>query len=762
MLFKHLIYYIFFNISLNVGGLTGVEILTPATGLKLLKNVIKLTDTLLEVTPYINITIAGIPPNCVQMACKFVCFNGKSTDIDKDILYTSEKNNYLCSTIDELRLYNYEFPDNILSFGFLGNYSDKVKTLYIASANITDIEAGAFARGKFKEIFFENLHLKELKMDFFEGISSDFNALSIIQRETPLETVYSNFLCYVKYQIKYLTLQAGLKSVRNLTGGDYILNNLLYADFSFNNFSDNMGYSEFSKVSMLEHLDLSHSNLEYLPSYIFSDFTSTLEYLDLSYNKLKTISRSIFGWRELPRDLKIYANDNEWACSCDLQMEFKAIFIYYRTTLLCSEPEWYKDWSVFDDEICGVSSLEHFAPTEPIGETSTSGSINDANMMPTIEINEGPFYKETTEAVSSTSPHYIEKPSFVIKADLVKLDCLTGTTNISQKIAKPMRWPLIIFDVTPQDNLRVDVEVVSPSVLDDSFGLIWFSKVTTQFYKMEINYNEYGLGCFNSISFVTTVDDLVPNTAYTFCIVKKNQVTTSPFSCKSIHVGGNVAVQYSAWLTRDMRITGLSLVIFGIIMFSFAGILMIYLLLKRKPILLKGSKRVTTLHPNSDEIVVLPKENSVQTIKEKEEKLARRGPFSCSQIRRKSNESVASYQSYMNTNLYEVIPAYSKLNNNNNNPSIYITTNATQETTLPDVVDNQDTESCYLTPLQTVSSTANLVKYAEIPYRAKRMSNDALPDVPADQPPLSLALSESLDKPEYAQVGTIYTLDSQV
>ncbi|XP_065368970.1 uncharacterized protein LOC135961399 [Calliphora vicina] len=756
MLNKHFIFFCLFNISLNVGGLTGVEVLTPANGLKLLKNVIKLTDTLLEVTPYINITIAGIPPNCVQMLCKFVCFNGKSNEIDKDILMVSEKNNYFCSTIDELRLYNYEFPNNIISYGFLGNYSDKIITLYLASANITDIEAGAFAKGRFKEIYFENLHLKELKKDFFQNISSDFSALSVTQKETPLQSVHADFLCYVKYQIKYLTLQAGMPSVRNLTGGDYILNNLVYVDFSYNNLGKHLEYTAFGKVSMVEHMDLSHCNLEALPAYIFSDFTSTLEYLDLSYNKLLTISRTIFGWKEVPRDLKIYANDNEWDCTCDLQKELKAIFMYYRTSLLCSQPEWYKDWSAFDDEICGVSSLEPFAPTDSINETTTAGYIHGNNGMPTLADNERPFIKDTTESVLTTSAHYIENPIFITKDDLMKLDCSASHSNISERITQPMKWPLILFDVTPQENLRVNVVVASPATLDDSFGLIWFSKVTTQYYKMEVNYNEYGLGCYNAISFVTTVDDLVPNTAYTFCVVHKNQVTTSPFSCKSTHVSGNLAVQYSAWLTQDMRVTGLSLVIFGIIMFSFAGILMIYLLLKRKPILLKGSKRVTTMHANSGDIVVLPKDNSVQSIKEKEEKLARRGPFSCSQIRRKSNESVASYQSYINTNLYEIIPAYSKLNNPNT-----CTSTTTEENSVQDM-NNQDTESCYLTPLQTVCSSANLVKYAEIPYRAKRMSNDALPDVPADQPPPSLDLNETLDKPEYAQVGTFYALDSQV
>ncbi|TMW43647.1 hypothetical protein DOY81_011274, partial [Sarcophaga bullata] len=240
-----------------------------------------------------------------------------------------------------------------------------------------------------------------------------------------------------------------------------------------------------------------------------------------------------------------------------------------------------------------------------------------------------------------------------------------------------------------------------------------------------------------------TILDLMPNTAYTFCVVVKENLPISPFSCRSIHVSGNLAIQYSAWLTKDQRITGLSLVILGIIMFSFAGILMIYLLLKRKPILLKGSKRVTTTHNSRNEIVVLPKDNSVQKILEKEEKLARKGPFSCSQKRRNSTDSVASYQSYINSNLYE-----------HNSPSI--STHHYHYSGHPIVKD------CYLTPLETVCSSANLVQYAEIPHRAKRLSNDPLPLIPNDAGQVSVLMNEPEDKPEYAQVGSFYMLDSRV
>lgn len=527
----------------------------------------------------------------------------------------------------------------------------------MASSNITDVATGAFANGVFQKIYFENLKLMELKKDFFEGITNDFQSLSVVQKEDPLRGVNSDFLDHVKYQIKYLIMQVGLICVRNITGSDNLLNNLAYVDFSYNNFGYHLTDAVFSKLSMVEHLDMSHSNLEYLPEYIFSYFASTLEYLDLSYNKLKTISRTVFGWHEIPRDLKIYANDNEWDCSCWLQEEMKEIFIYQTTKLVCSTPETYANWSIFDDRICD--------PPEFI-DAGTTGSHLTSTHTTTVEENEESFHRPpptkattievdrtttttttTTTTMAMTTPSHDEVPVTSLRPDLVELKC--SAASMQGDYAKhPLKWPMLNFHLHPRDQLRVDVVVenleISPDysydssyssssssssssgeAVSDVYGLIWFSKSTTQYYKMEVNYNEYGLGCYNSISDVNTVSELIPNVAYTFCMVIKDQLTISPFNCKSIHVGSNLSIQYSAWLTRDMKVTGLSLVVFGIVMFSFAGILMIYLLLKRKPILLKGSKRVTMTGSHSGEIVVMPRAKSVKSIKEKESKLAQNG-----------------------------------------------------------------------------------------------------------------------------------------
>ncbi|XP_075166629.1 uncharacterized protein LOC142238792 [Haematobia irritans] len=785
MISKHYYLSVCLHILACLSSIECSEIVNSANKLDILKNVVKLTDTLLEATPYINITISAAQPNCVQMACKFVCFNGRSSEIEHDINIVATKNNLNCNHIEELRLYNYEFPDNKLYYGFLGSYSDKVETLYLASSNITDVAPGSFANGIFQKIHFENLKLEHMKKDFFEGITKDFEALSVVQKEDPLKMVNGDFLDYVKYDIKHLSMQVGLRCVRNLTGSDNLLSNLVYVDFSYNNFGDRLSDTVFSQLSMVEHMDLSHSNLEYLPAYIFAQFTSTLEYLNLSHNKLKTITRTIFGWYEIPRDLKIYANDNEWHCSCGLQEQMKDIFVYQTTKLVCSEPEQYATCDVFDDRICEENSGERGTVIIYEDPTTTTLRFKPSTLPPRQE--EG-FATASTEMTPSGMPPMfgpsdkVTVPAVVIRPDLVELRC-SSVLEKDNYTQQPLKLPFMDFTLHPRDQLRVDVIIKSSvsdnimssdsssssssssslELLNESIALIWFSKVTAQYQKMEINYNEYGLGCYKSLSFVNTVNALLPNTAYTFCMVLNDQII-SPFNCKSLHVDSNLSIQSSAWITRDMKVTGLSLIIFGILIFSFAGIFMIYLLLKRKPILLKGSKRVTMASSNGGDIVVMPRAKSVKSIKEKECQLAARSPPPRNERRRKSVDSVASYQSYMNANLYEVIPAYSQIEDNEDERR---SPNRSQETVTnqlqlppPNILQNTDIDSGYLTPLQTVSSTADLVNYAEIPYRSKRVSNDPLPEVPADQEPF---YAVSLDGDEdRSNIGVIYMLDSQV
>ncbi|CAD7015047.1 uncharacterized protein LOC110117595 isoform X2 [Ceratitis capitata] len=709
------------------------------------QNLVKQKDSALQlVKPYVQITVKDDPPKCVQLRCKIICRGHKGEQLDESI-----KNALLvdsnCTQLTELRLYDIEFTNQTISAGFLGEYSQKVHSLYIGSSNVTHIAAGAFGMGNFKAIFLENLQLEELRKDIFKNATLVFKHLSIIQHNKPVTVICDDFLGHIKYQIESFTLQVGATHITNTTASSSLLNNLKYVDISYNNFTNTFTDETFQKMWVVEHLDLSHSNINFLPLYLFSQLTDSLFYLNLSYNQLFTISRYIFGRHAIDDELIIDASNNPWDCSCSLLLEMSYILAHQKIFPYCHGPEEYTGLSVLDLRLCyddynitttsaNVSTQHEMSPTTP--KMITTRMQIDIDYISTKEPSSTAAPTQKTSTTSSEDSNDDD--------DEIMLRCLSSTQERVVTWQKVL-WPETEIQLTQLSQLRVEVTVNTNSS-HDSFGLIWFSKVIDDYYSMTVNYDQYGLGCVGPISYATTIGALLPDTTYTFCLVADKKLTISPFHCDSLHMSSNLGIVYNAWLSYDMRATGISLTIFGIVLSCFLGITGVFMLFKHNPRLLKGSKRVKTTGKNSIDIVIFPREHSLESLKIKEEGLANRHSRSTFDtitttasftshtntstnnhvIRRGSDisiESNRSNQSYMNANLYEVIPAYLRL----------------QDVSSADCAQHSvDFESINsymstLAPHYTECQDASLVSYAEVAPRRKRTSNDPLPALPTDR-----------------------------
>lgn len=257
-----------------------------------------------------------------------------------------------------------------------------------------------------------------------------------------------------------------------------------------------------------------------------------------------TLSKIIFGVQEISNNLRIVANSNNWHCDCQLQKEMNEIFIYHNSKLdmFCTSPEEYMNWMVFDDRLC-----ENYSEVPPSAFMTTT--------TPRI----------VTTTTTSTSPktttdNHIFVPTLstagtVIPNEIVSLECIsTNNTFKTNENRQNIRWPQINFSPAAFGALTVKISVEqgeSTSAL--SFGLFWFSKTTKEYYMMELIPDEFGLGCYFTMPLQTIVTDLMPNVAYTFCLVDDQHNTVSPFSCKSVHIGGNLEAYYDAWLSKGMR-----------------------------------------------------------------------------------------------------------------------------------------------------------------------------------------------------------------
>ncbi|KAH8261576.1 hypothetical protein KR044_011440, partial [Drosophila immigrans] len=609
------------------------------------------------------IAVPSPQPKCLKVQCRVICFNGRQSEISKDIKYAladdvsiskSKTENIIvntctnpssiiffqpqqedCTIIDELHLYNYYFLNAVVPVGFLAGYTNKVRLIYIGISNITTIESGAFGGGIFYRIILEDLQLLQLDRAFFTNITSHFNGISIMQDKVPLQNVYPDFLDIVQSQIQYLRLRTGITCVRNLTATSPTLGKLSNADFSYNDFGHELLEDSFRKLTMVEKLILSNSKITYLPKYIFQ--------------------------------------------------------------------EQYQNYLVDDERICFNIDEEVtiYSSTTTTPRTTTTSITTP---------------KTTTDAIINIPT--ISTAGTVNPDEIVPIEC--AVTNYSKR--QNIRWPQIDFIPRVFGALTVKISVDQRDS-SSSFGVFWFSKTTKEYYMMELLPDEFGLGCYFTMPLQTIVTHLVPNVAYTFCLVDDNQNSVSPFSCKSVHIGSNLNTHYSAWLSRSMRAKGISAMVLGIVLFMFMGITSVFLVLKQKPMWLKGSKRVITPKFRPGEVIVMPRSDTAEYLKQKEDMISRMNTHRSISFasRKNSVESLASSDSYMETNLYEIIPTY-------------ISFDKVPQWDAPSHPGSEILD-IYQPPLRFPDADAaetGSVRYAQITPRTKRISSDPLPAIPSD------------------------------
>ncbi|XP_053964118.1 uncharacterized protein LOC128867048 [Anastrepha ludens] len=681
-----------------------------------------------------SITTAAPSANCVQILCNIVCIHEQSAQLEKSIENAFSANNKACPVIDYLRLYYIEFPKQEISHGFLGKYSNQVRYLYIGSSNVAAIGSAAFGEGIFEKIILENLQLVELHKNIFENLTNTFESLAVIQRNKPINSIRDDFLDHVVHQIKNLTLQVGLPKITNAAVLSGLLQNLSYVNLSYNNFTNTFNDGTFKKMSNVKSLDLSYSNIQFLPDYIFSHFSSSLRHLNLSNNQLLTINNLVFGRYTIHIDLVIDAHSNPWNCSCELRAEMVIIFRYQDNYPTCETPNEYAGLSVLDEGLCAGefnTTVGNSMSTRLTTEYTTPTSVDALNLLNSTTTSSNALIEPTTSDIMST----------------MLLQCLSYANETTAEWQSALQ-PVSQMSITALPNLQVEV-ILESNNSGVSYGLVW------DFYSMTVNYNQYGLGCTGSINYTTIIEDLLPDTAYTFCLVRKDQLTISPFCCESVHLHSNLSVSYNAWLTNDMRSTGISLIIVGVVLCCFVGISGVCMLIKNQPTLLKGSKRVQPTSNNAQDIVIFPKKRSLADLKIKEQTLAKRNSQSSSDIsitshtmRRGSVFSVESSESYANANLYEVIPAYLRLQ---------------------DIEGDYEKKSLEFASIDSYMPTlateykcrdTSLVRYVEIPARIKRVSSDPLPAVPYKQETATLAPAEKASLALQESIPAIQVTDT--
>lgn len=270
-----------------------------------------------------------------------------------------------------------------------------------------------------------------------------------------------------------------------------------------------------------------------------------LEFLDISHNKLITLSKSIFGITSTSSNLRIYAGYNNWHCSCELQQLLNELPIQHSSKfeMFCLTPDQYQNLVVFDERIC-EESIE--PTTSSMIVTSSTASIKTTSVTTTTALTTTPsgfIYIPTISTATPVNPN-----------ETVPLQCASSNNSSTNNgsNSQNIKWPQLHFVPTVFGALTVKI-TVEQMASTSTFGLFWFCKTTKEYYMMELLPDEFGLGCYFTMPLQTVVKNLMPNLAYTFCLVDDQRNFISPFSCKSVHISGNLNTYYNAWLSKNVR-----------------------------------------------------------------------------------------------------------------------------------------------------------------------------------------------------------------
>jgi hypothetical protein len=112
------------------------------------------------------------------------------------------------------------------------------------------------------------------------------------------------------------------------------------------------------------------------------------------------------------------------------------------------------------------------------------------------------------------------------------------------------------------------------------------------------------LHCQIVVSSKILVRNLVSSTVYTFCVLIKYQPIISPFQCKSKQTKTPFSRQ--TWIYQEQKMLILTSFLVIIFVALFIGVVMTYLLIRRMPTLMRGSKRVVMVNNRKTDVMVLP------------------------------------------------------------------------------------------------------------------------------------------------------------
>lgn len=550
------------------------------------------------------------PPRnrCIVNGCRIVCreapfHNRYEDDVINSVTVRNVENItqhlmatdfYYCRNINSLlqeaeanckrvvlTLNNPMFVNSSMPLNWLSNMRSNVQKLSIIGGNLRHIPPYAFMSPfahNVKSLLLKDITLTTWLPETFIGLS---NLQELFITTAELIEIHSSALLTIDDTLKSLYIKAkSIWNPSNVTGSANPVK-LTTVDFSTNIFLDTLDEKSFSKLQNCKMLYLSFCQITSLGQGTL-DRLENIEILFLDNNYIHQIPDGLFNsLLALPLKPRINLQKNPWTCKCS-NTDLRNL---HNFGLLIVEPRCYHP-----EELRGLqfSEFEDYCTNN---HSKNESIISDSDTYENKEVYARREILNINASVTCNIEGRVNKNnSFFLISPLNKNRCLGNrivnydlVESEANLFSRSSRWFKPIYYSQSQPYSIVEIASLGPS----GYGLLWFrSSCPDEVY------------CVSTLPKVLRVYEINERAKYTFC----------PYDNGTIVQKECVAYDLSEPEPkfRTFR-TYLLYIIIAFICLS-CGALFVYGLIRKNPVLLKGSKRVLFVkHKQVDALVLPPK-----------------------------------------------------------------------------------------------------------------------------------------------------------
>lgn len=399
------------------------------------------------------------------------------------------------------------------------------------------------------------------------------------------------------------------------------LQRIILVNLKGNNFPSLHNSSFIGIADTTRSLILTNSKIKFIEAGTFANFMH-LQWLYLQYNQLRAVPPGTFDLLlKSPTFRTVSLQGNYWHCDCDF-LHTQTIVIghpdAFPGTLNCFTPTGKRDLPIISVSVCdGETDDPSIEPPNPTGPTpplasSTTEATSTQNEGSTVA------QESSTEAQTSTPTLHTTPfdPTTPIAFFGINVDCYRGTVQTNsvnysdvgaysppaEKISLRLLKPDVSFTFESVSS-EFEAQIVFDNISGRDIALVYFPGVLDT-SDLTIDGIANDINCLTIVSTTVFIKDLQPSTVYTFCALMRNQPMQTPFQCKAYQT--QTPFKHQAWINQGKKLIYITSFLMVLLLCFVIGGILTYLIIRTKPTLIKGSKRVVLVNNKTKDVMILP------------------------------------------------------------------------------------------------------------------------------------------------------------